>query len=123
MVPEAKGRSPLARVKPMGRDRAPLPFGLRPLAFGLLSWVTMAGCQGGAGPLGRWRTAHDRSIAQGISRDELGDTRGMVARWLTPERAPHADPGRAPGFVLGRDGWKPRIETPDPAAEAEFAAA
>jgi outer membrane protein assembly factor BamD (BamD/ComL family) len=129
-----EGRRPQANGQPKERDLRvlpprlrPAPVGLRPsppglwpLAFGLL---VLAGCQGGGGPLSRWRMAHDDGLAPGVRREELGDTRGMTARWLTPERAPHTEPGRAPGFVLGPEGWKPRIEKPDPAAEAEFAAA
>lgn len=117
----ANGPWPKTEGKTMGKDLVPLPFCLWPLALGLLT--AMAGCQGGAGPLGRWRMAHDGTLAPGVTRDEIGETRGMMARWLTPERAPHAEPGRAPGLVLGPDGWKPRIERDDPAAEAEFAAA
>jgi outer membrane protein assembly factor BamD (BamD/ComL family) len=123
MVPEAQeaeGQRPKAKGQEMRRDRGSLPLRLRLLAFALL---VMAGCQGGAGTLGRWRTAHDGTIARTVSADEAGDTRGMVARWLTPERAPHAEPGRAHGLVLGPDGWKRRVEKADPATEAEFAAA
>jgi outer membrane protein assembly factor BamD (BamD/ComL family) len=87
-----------------------------------LALVTLAGCQG-QGPLARWRMAHDGGIAPGVKADELGDTRSMMARWLTPEQSPHAEPGRVPGLVRGPDGWTPRAETADPAAEREFAAA
>src|SRR4051794_34770496 len=108
MVPEANGPWPKAEATKMGRDLASRPVRLWHLAFCLL--LTTAGCQAGAGPLGRWRLAHDGALARGVASDELGENRGMMARWLTPERAPHTEPGRAPGLVLGPDGWKPRIE-------------
>src|SRR5688572_22385449 len=68
--------------------------------------LATTGCQAGSGPLSRWRTAHDESMAKGITKEELGDSRGMMAHWLTPEKAPHAEPGKVDGLVMGREGWQ-----------------
>src|SRR5262249_30883068 len=49
----------------------------------LMVLLAMTGCQGGVGPIARWRMAKDGSLAQGPTREELGDNRSMMARWLS----------------------------------------
>lgn len=114
-----------------GRTGGPGPTGLvRARGFetsflmGMVLALTIgaSGCQGGGGgPLSRWRTAHDDSLSRPPTAEEVGDSRGLLARWFAPkvERTNIAE-------VLGlrpdsRGGVGLETSAPDPVAEAEFA--
>lgn len=89
----------------------------------LLALTAAVGGSGCAGPLSRWRTAHDSSIAKPITREEVGDGRSLMARWLDPGGAPNASPKSAASLVQGREGFGLPTFKPDPVADAEFRAA
>ncbi len=79
--------------------------------------MSLAGCGAGAGPLARWRIAHDDAIAPPPNNFEAGDTRGRIARFLAPERAPaHVDQNVQPAALVPPN-------KPDPEIAREFDAA
>ena len=82
----------------------------------VLAVVAATGCQGGTGILRRWSMQDDPTLAKPITRDELGDNRGMIARWLSPEKAPHTGGKTNAALVLNSG-------KPDPETEAEIGAA
>jgi outer membrane protein assembly factor BamD (BamD/ComL family) len=91
------------------------------LAIALAALVALSGCQ--TGPLAAWRTGRDDSLSKGPTKEELGDDRGLFARWMTPKATPHTDPTKNTALVLGPNGWQPPKVTPNPEAEAELKAA
>ncbi|MEO6810006.1 MAG: tetratricopeptide repeat protein [Isosphaeraceae bacterium] len=98
---------------------------LRPPLAVLAALLATAGCQGGTGTFARWQMAHDGSIAKKLTKDELGNSKGLLSRWLTPQAPKSAGPDDKPGSTLvgGSDGWsKPRTVS-NPEAEAELRAA
>ncbi|MBX6312499.1 MAG: outer membrane protein assembly factor BamD [Isosphaeraceae bacterium] len=98
---------------------------LRRAARALIALLPLlaAGCQSPAGTLARWRMAHDATLAPGPTREELGNNRSLLERWLHPKTGPRpSDPNQRPGPMLGPDG-KLLPPPKDPEAEAEFAAA
>lgn len=89
----------------------------------LLLVLACCGCATeGTSVLSRWRMARDQSIAKGISKDEIGDDRGMMARWLSPKKPKPADPN-GPSPALGAKGWNATKVAPNPEADEEFRAA
>ncbi len=91
---------------------------VRTIAVIGLASVLPYGC---ANPAERWRMAKDGAMAKTITPKEMGDERGLMARWLTPKATPPGTAERPIGLILGRDGWEPPKFKPDPVAEAEFA--
>src|SRR5579864_9125161 len=92
--------------------------------FAGLALVFFAGCQtDGTGVLTRWRMAHDDSLTKGITREEEGDDRNLMARWLWPKAPKPSDPNAPPALVLGPGGWNVTKVAPNPEADAEFRAA
>ncbi|AGA30880.1 tetratricopeptide repeat protein [Singulisphaera acidiphila] len=73
-----------------------------------------------------WRMGTDSSLSKGPTKDELGDDRNLMARWLTPKvGGPSGDAtgkARSP-LVLGSNGWKPMKLPSNPQADTEFQAA
>ena len=67
--------------------------------------------------------AKDGGMAKTVTPKEMGDDRGLMARWLTPKATPPGTADKPVGLILGRDGWEAPKFKPDPVAEAEFAAA
>lgn len=98
--------TPIPRRDPRLRLRAGLA----------LAVLAATGCQGGTGVLRRWAMQDDPTLAKPISESELGDNRGMVARWLSPEKAPHTGGKTNASLVLAPS-------RPDPETEAEIKAA
>jgi outer membrane protein assembly factor BamD (BamD/ComL family) len=84
----------------------------------------LTGCQSGTmGPLTRWRLAHDKALAEGVSAEEINDKRGLFARWLSPKPGPATDANPKSTLVLGSNGWTAPKPASDPAGEKEFRAA
>jgi TolA-binding protein len=84
--------------------------------------LATSGCQS---TWNAWRMGNDSSLSQGPTKEELGDDRNLMARWLTPKvGGPSGAAGtpRSP-LVLGSDGWKPMEVPSNPKADAEFQAA
>src|SRR5438270_10930257 len=108
---------------PMARARA--RPGPRPAAGALAGLLTAAGCLGDGGTLARWRMAHDQGLAKGPTKEELGDDRSLMARWLAPNQAhvtPKADKETSTRFG-GSDGWATIKTARHPKAAAAAAAA
>jgi outer membrane protein assembly factor BamD (BamD/ComL family) len=80
-----------------------------------LACLALTGCQSGVGPLHRWAIARDGVIAPPPTLDELGDTRGRLARWFRPEKLPWKS--------RATTGPQPVLARSDPKTEAEFQAA
>ena len=110
----------------LGQSQGPTRRAFRvAAAFALL---VSAGCQSSISPLARFRdrTGND-SYANGppSPSSEEGGERGLLARWLTPSKTPHASEAttKTAGMVLGKDGWAPIKVKPNPEADAELAQA
>ncbi len=87
-------------------------------------FIATSGCQsGGIGPIARWRMAKDSTLAKGPTAKEMGDTRGMMARWLSPKAGPSPQPNDGSTLIMGSDGWAPPREVKNPEADAELEAA
>ncbi len=103
-------------------DADPIPALDRVLRAGAcLALVTTVplfatGCQGGSGALSRWRIAHDEGLAKPITDEEVGDTRGPLARLFAPEKMPTRLPTADPAVSLA----SAEKSTADPAIEADF---
>jgi outer membrane protein assembly factor BamD (BamD/ComL family) len=68
--------------------------------------------------------ANDDILAKPPTREELGDDRNALTRWLRPRSASSSAEDPASPVVLGSDGWMPIKEgPPDPDAQAQFQAA
>lgn len=110
----------LVNRQPDRRSR-PRPFLRLWAAVAVL--LTASGCQS---TWNAWRMGTDSSLSKGPTKEELGDDRNLMARWLSPKvGGPSSDASGKPRspLVLGSDGWKP-METPtNPQADAEFQAA
>ena len=97
-----------------------LPLPLLRLWAAVTVLLTASGCQG---TLQSWRMATDSSLSKGPTKEELGDDRNLMARWLNPKvGGPSAGKTRSP-LVLGSDGWRPMQAPSNPQADAEFQAA
>ncbi len=83
----------------------------------VLAAFAATGCQGGTGIIRRWSMQDDRTLAKPISNEEFGDNRGRLARWLTPEKAPHT--GGKTNVSLALAPSKPDPETQAKIDEAE----
>lgn len=82
------------------------------------------GCQSlGTGTLAAWRAGLDSSLSKGPTPAEMGDDRGLMAKWLKPGRPVPTRPLDTDNLVLGSDGWKPLKSAGNPEAEAEFRSA
>jgi outer membrane protein assembly factor BamD (BamD/ComL family) len=89
-----------------------------------LAVLAAAGCQSGTGPLARWRMVRDGSLAPGPTKDELGDDRSMMARWLSPAKPNSEASSKTDNAMVGNsNGWAPMKPKPNPEADAEFQAA
>jgi TolA-binding protein len=80
-----------------------------------------AGCQ--SGPFGAWGMAKDDSLSKGPTKEETGDDRVFLARWLTPKPVPSYDPEKKMPLVKGPNGMEPPKEAPNAEADAEYKAA
>ena len=72
------------------------------------------------------RMGTDSSLSKGPTKEELGDDRNLMARWLTPKvggPGPKAAGEARSPLVLGSDGWRPMQVPSNPKADAEFEAA
>lgn len=98
---------------------------LRPPLAVLAALLATAGCQGGTGTFARWQMAHDASIAKGLTKAELGDSQGLLSRWLAPKAPKSAGPDDKPGSTLvgGSDGWSKVKTVSNPEAETALRAA
>jgi TolA-binding protein len=118
---------PQPTTRPGRRDPRAVPgptrLGFLPGALTLLLLAALPGCQSGTGPLARWRMAFDDSLATAPTAAELGDKRGLLARWIVP-KVPESNAAEVgDGLVMGSNGWRPMQLPRDPKAEAEFQAA
>ena len=96
---------------------------IKPLQTIAVVGLASLGFHGCSNPGERWRLANDSAMAKTITPKEMGDDRGLLARWLTPKATPPGTADKPVGLILGRDGWEPPKFKPDPQAEAEFASA
>jgi TolA-binding protein len=78
------------------------------------------GCQGGGGPLARWRMAFDGSLAKSPTDAEVGERRNLLARWIRPAVPGSSASEVGSGLVMGSNGWSPLRVPSDPEAEAAF---
>lgn len=83
--------------------------------------ATAPGCQ--SSPFSLWRQAFDDSLSKPPTKDETGEDRGLLARWLTPKSAPASDPTKTTPLVKGPGGWSIPKVAPNPEADAELLAA
>ncbi len=87
----APGRpGPRRRVR--GGARA---LGTLALAVGLTT--TASGCLSGPGPVARKLLKLDTPYAEGAPETAQGSQERLLARWLTPDKTPHASQSTAPG--------------------------
>lgn len=90
------------------------------LAFAALI-TALPGCQ--SSPLSIWRQAFDDSLSKAPTKDETGDDRSLLNRWLAPKSAPSYDPTKTTPLVKGPRGWSMPKVAPNPEADAELEAA
>jgi outer membrane protein assembly factor BamD (BamD/ComL family) len=83
-----------------------------------------SGCSGTGGYLSAWRKGLDSSLSKAPTKEEAGDDRSLMARWLTPKN-PTTSQATKPRstLVLGSDGWKPMEAPPNPVATGDYEAA
>ncbi len=101
----------------------------RPGPRGRAAWLApivllATGCTTG-GPLARWRIADDHVLARAPSDEEVGDSRGLMARMLTPEhgsRTVDSDVVRA-GTANDSRFTRPKAAAPDDQTQAEVQSA
>jgi len=104
-------------------NRTHCPPTLRLFCVASLVLLSSAGCKS---TWNTWQIANDKALAKGPTAEELGDSRGLMARWMSPKIA--APTSNAPGekrspIVLGSDGWKPMEIPTNEKAEADYQAA
>jgi len=97
----------------------------RPTALAALLLAAAAGCQTDTGTLARWRIAGDSAVAKAPTREEVGDKRNVFARFFSPGGGKYDSPATKvnPATLAGSDGYSPRVEAVNKAADAELAAA
>jgi outer membrane assembly lipoprotein YfiO len=70
------------------------------------------------------RKVNDQSIVKPITGEEIGDTRSPLARWLRPMKPSEIQNAQSySSMTRGANGLTPRKVAPNPAADAELAAA
>lgn len=84
--------------------------------------AVVPGCQTTL-PLNLWRQALDDSLSKAPTKEETGDERGLLKRWLSPKSAPSYDPTKTTPLVKGPGGWSVPKVAPNPEADAELEAA
>ncbi len=91
----------------------------------VLAVLAMAsGCQSSSSTWTAWRMGRDSSLSRAPTKEEVGDDRNLMARWLTPKKTPYSSAAEPRStLVLGSDGWSPLKTVSDPKATAEFQAA
>ena len=102
--------------------RRPARFGpAGVLVLALAALAVAGGCQ--SGPFAAWGIARDDSLSKGPTKEETGDDRVFLARWLSPKAVPSYDPEKKLPLLKGRNGMDVPKEAPNAEADAELKAA
>ncbi|WP_422929842.1 outer membrane protein assembly factor BamD [Singulisphaera sp. PoT] len=92
-------------------------------ALVLLGTASSTGCLSSGSTLTAWRMGRDSSLSKAPTKEEVGDDRNLMARWLSPKASPYGKAEQRSTLVLGSDGWSPIKTQSNPEADAEFQAA